>query len=93
MIAPHSRRTFVERVDFVTTVARGAAVITDLGVLEPDPESKELTLTHVHPGSDAEQARAATGWALRVAGDLSETRPPSARELDVLRSLKTKGQT
>src|SRR4029079_1520324 len=43
VIAPHSTRTFVERVDFVTTVAPDATVITDLGVLEP--RDGELTLT------------------------------------------------
>jgi glutaconate CoA-transferase subunit B len=89
-----SPRTFVERLDFRTSVgARVSVVVTDLGILEPRGDERELTLTHVHPGSDAEQARAASGWPLRVADDLSETRPPSARELDVLRSLKTKGQT
>ena len=36
------------------SAARGpTAVITDLGVLEPDPETKELVLTHVHPGVEA----------------------------------------
>lgn len=89
-----SPRTFVERLDFRTSAgARVSVVVTDLGILEPRGDERELTLTHVHPGSDAEQARAASGWPLRVADDLSETRPPSARELDVLRSLKTKGQT
>jgi glutaconate CoA-transferase, subunit B len=89
-----SPRTFVERLDFRTSVgARVSVVVTDLGILEPRGDERELTLTHVHPGSDAEQARAASGWPLRVADDLSETRPPSVRELDVLRSLKTKGQT
>ena len=89
-----SPRTFVERLDFRTSAgARVSVVVTDLGILEPRGDERELTLTHVHPGSDVEQARAASGWPLRVADDLSETRPPSARELDVLRSLKTKGQT
>jgi glutaconate CoA-transferase, subunit B len=89
-----SPRTFVERLDFRTSVgARVSVVVTDLGILEPRGDERELTLTHVHPGSDAERARAATEWPLRVAEDLSETRPPRPRELDVLRSLKTKGQT
>ncbi len=89
-----SPRTFVERLDFRTSAgARVSVVVTDLGILEPRGDERELTLTHVHPGSDAEQAREATGWPLRVAEDLSETRPPSARELEALRSLKTKGHT
>jgi glutaconate CoA-transferase subunit B len=89
-----SPRTFVERLDFRTTAGeRVIVVITDLGILEPRGDERELTLTHVHPGSDAEQARTATGWPLRVADDLRETRPPSAGELEALRSLKTKGQS
>jgi glutaconate CoA-transferase, subunit B len=87
VIAPHSRRTFVERVDFVTTVARGAAAITDLGVLESDPGAGELTLTQVHEGVTVGEVRAATGWELRVADDVAVTEPPTAEELDALREL------
>ena len=60
-------------------------------LLEPDPETRELTLTHVHPGVDPEHARARTGWPLRVAADLRETRRPTRRELAALRALRTKG--
>jgi glutaconate CoA-transferase subunit B len=65
-------------------------VITDLGLLHPDPETKELTLTHLHPGSTVEQARAATGWDLAVATNLQTTVPPCAEELSMLRSLEEK---
>ncbi|HXF97972.1 MAG TPA: CoA-transferase subunit beta [Gaiellaceae bacterium] len=88
----HSPRAFVERLDFRTSSGeRVRVVVTDLGVLEPRGRERELTLTRVHPGVSAEQARAATGWPLRVADDLRETEPPSERELAALRSLKTKG--
>jgi glutaconate CoA-transferase, subunit B len=86
-----SRRTFVERLDFTTSVGeRVRVVVTDLGILEPNDES-ELTLTRVHPGVDPDQAREATGWELRVADDVSETEPPTDGELAALRALKTKG--
>jgi glutaconate CoA-transferase subunit B len=100
-----SRRAFVERLDFRSSVGFGdgpgsrerlrftgagvTAVVTDLGVLEPDPETDELVLTHVHPGVTADEARAATGWELRVADPLQTTDPPTEEELEVLRSLKT----
>ena len=100
----HNTRAFVERVDFVTSLGHGEGgdhrarlglrgagperVITDLGVLEPDPVSKELTLTSVHPGVTVEQVREATGWDLRVAADVAVSDPPSADELRVLRALK-----
>jgi glutaconate CoA-transferase, subunit B len=84
-----SPRTFVERVDFRTTVgSRVSTVVTDLGILEP--RERELTLTHVHPGVDPQDARAATGWPLRVADDLRVTRAPAGPELEALRSLRTK---
>jgi glutaconate CoA-transferase, subunit B len=88
-----SPRTFVERLDFLTSAgARVSVVVTDLGILEPEPAGRELMLTHVHPGIDVGDVRAATGWELRVAGDLPETRSPTDRELAALRSLKTKGE-
>jgi glutaconate CoA-transferase subunit B len=103
VIARQSRRKFVERVDFITSVGFGDGpgsrqylgltgagpqqVITDLGVLEPDPESCELVLTAVYPGLRAAEARERTGWDLRVAADLGEIEPPSPAELAVLRGL------
>ena len=42
-------------------------MITDLGILEPDPHTRELTLVAVHEGVTVEQVREATGWELRVA--------------------------
>jgi glutaconate CoA-transferase subunit B len=85
----HSRRAFVERLDFRSSVGdRVSNVVTDLGILEP--RDGELTLTRVHPGVSAEQAREATGWELRVAGDLADTEPPTDGELTALRGLTTK---
>jgi len=108
VVVRQSSRTFVDRVDFVTSVGfgrgpgdrealglRGAGpqvVITDLGVLEPDTATCELTLTHLHPGVTVEQAKAATGWPLAVAADLTTNDPPTADELTALRHLeRTKG--
>jgi glutaconate CoA-transferase, subunit B len=87
-----SARTFVERLDFRTSSGeRVSVVVTDLGVLEPTGPDRELTLTRVHPGVEADEARAATGWPLRVAADVRETPRPTERELSALRALKTKG--
>jgi glutaconate CoA-transferase, subunit B len=86
-----SPRSFVEQLDFKTSVGdRVRVVVTDLGVLEPDDDG-ELALTHVHPGVEPDEVRAATGWDLRVADDLAVTEPPTDAELDALRSLRTKG--
>ena len=104
VVVRHSPRALVERVDFVTSVGYGTGpgererlgltgagprlVITDLGILEPDPDSCELTLTRLHPGASLDKARQATGWLLAVAGGLTTTDPPSQQELEVLRRLE-----
>jgi glutaconate CoA-transferase subunit B len=82
--------TFVAELDFVTSVGRPARVITDLGVLVPEAETGELTLSHVHPGVSTDRVRAATGWPLRVAEDLAETAPVTAEELGALRELEAR---
>jgi glutaconate CoA-transferase subunit B len=88
VIAPHTARTFVERLDFVTTTgARTTHVITDLGVLEPDPDGGELRLTQVHEGVDVDAVRERTGWPLRVAEPPRVTEAPTPEELAALREL------
>jgi glutaconate CoA-transferase subunit B len=80
-------RAFVPSLDFTTSLGeRVRVVVTDLGVLEP--RDGELTLVATHPGVTADESREATGWDLRVAGDLRETEPPSGAELAALRSLR-----
>jgi glutaconate CoA-transferase subunit B len=86
VVAPHSPRTFVARLDFLTTRAAPEAVITDLGVLEPRAGG-ELALTEIHPGVEVDAVRAATGWDLQVAADLRPTPPATAEELAALREL------
>lgn len=97
-------RTFVERVDFVSSMGfgrgpgdrermglRGAGprtVVTDIGILRPDPDTCELTLAALQPGATVEEAREATGWDLAVADKLEELAPPTADELTALRDLQ-----
>ena len=104
VVMPQTSRAFVEELAFVTSAgyldggdtreqlgylgAGPTIVITDLGILKPDPETKELTLTDLHPGTSVEQAREATGWDLRVADDPGTTDPPTEEELRVLRDLR-----
>jgi len=103
VVVRHSARTFVPKLGFVTTMGHGAGcgdrarlglrgsgptlVITDLGILRPDPHTCELILTSVHPGVSEADARAATGWDLVVSPDLATSPPPTGDELDVLRHL------
>jgi glutaconate CoA-transferase subunit B len=91
VIIRQSRRSFVERVHFRSSVPGSGTtvVITDLGVLRLDADSRELTLNQLHPGVSVEHTRAETGWDLRVADDLLKTEPPTGEELRVLRALKS----
>lgn len=96
-------RSFVERLDFRTSAgfleggnsrdasgARGAgplAVITDFGVLAPEPQSRELLLDALFPGASVDEARAAVGWKLRASDVVRQLEPPGAGELEILRDL------
>ncbi len=104
VVVRQSRRSFVDRVDFVTSAGFGDGpgyrerrgltgagpqkVITDLGILEPDPASCELTLTGICPGVTVPDVRARTGWELAVSDSLEELAPPTAAELAALRELQ-----
>jgi glutaconate CoA-transferase subunit B len=104
VIMRQSARAFVERCDFRTSVGFGdgpgsrerlglrgrgpAAVITDLGVLRPDPETCELRMVELHDGVTAEMACAATGWPLQVLDPVGRTAAPTAEELAALRALQ-----
>jgi glutaconate CoA-transferase subunit B len=98
------RRAFVDKLPFVTSFGHGeggdhrarlglktlgpAEVITDLCVLKPDPSTKELLVTALHPGVSREEVVAACGWNLRFAGDVGETPAATEQELTLLRELQ-----
>jgi glutaconate CoA-transferase, subunit B len=106
VVVRQSNRSFVERVDFVTSVGYGTGpgdrerlgltgsgprkIITDLGVLAPDPDSLEFTLTGVYQGVPVDEVRSRTGWDLRTAADLETIPPPTADELTALRELRAR---
>ena len=103
IISRLDRRAFPEQVDFITSPghrARGGTrrelgmpgagplkVITDKGILEPDPESGELVLTAVYPGVSVDEVRSSVGWPLRVRDALGCVEPPDATALHLLRDV------
>ena len=103
IIMSQTLRTFVERVDFITSFGYGTGgdhrqrlgirtlgptlVVTDLGLLRPDPETKELVVTSIHQGVKREDIVQRTGWMIRFADTLEQTPPPTENELAVLRDL------
>jgi len=98
-----SKRGFVDRLPFVTSLGHGAGpgsrealgvrtkgptrLITDLCVLEPDGESREMTVVSIHPGVGRDQLQENCGWPLAFADRVEETPPPTDNELGVLREL------
>lgn len=100
IMTPHQKRRFPEKVDFMTsagflggraeresTGVRGGgmlAVVTDLGMLEPD-QNGEMVLTAMHPGKTVGQAKENTGWDLKVASKLRTTEMVTEKELGILR--------
>jgi len=109
VVVRQSPRTFVPHVDFVTSVGFGRGpgdrerhgltgrgpvkVVTDLGLLEPDPSTCELVLTALQPGATVAEARAATGWDLAVAPHVARLPEPTADELEALRALRATQET
>jgi len=103
VVVRQSHRSFVERVDFVTSVGYGSGpgdrerlgltgagpkkIITDLSVLEPDPETLEFTLTGLYPGVSPSAAKERTGWDLAIAADPEIIAAPTPAELTALRAF------
>ncbi len=100
IVMSHEKRRFVPRVDYITSPGFGqggqwrrqaglprggpATVITTLGLLRFEPDSKEMVLVAVHPGVAVDAVMANTGWPLKIAEDLVTTPAPSATELEIL---------
>jgi glutaconate CoA-transferase subunit B len=103
IIMAQSKRSFASKLDFITSMGHGEGgdhrarlglktkgptkLVTDLCVFEPDPQTKEMTVTSIHPGVTREQINDNTGWTARYAANVVETKPPTADELTVLRDI------
>lgn len=103
VIIPHTKRTLVPRVDFITTFGFGdggahrqrlgltthgpSLIVTDLCLMRPDPTTKGLIVTSIHPTVTREAIRDQTGWDVRFDEALVQTPPPTPSELRVLRDL------
>jgi glutaconate CoA-transferase subunit B len=101
IMTPHQKRRFPEKVEFMTSAgfihgkgsreARGLrgggmlAVVTDIGMMEPD-ESGEMILTALHPTKSVEEALQNTGWSLKVAPKIRVTESITKKELKILRN-------
>lgn len=103
VMARHEPRTLVERVDFVTSFGHGEGgdqrsrlglrssgptlLVTDLCLLRPDPETRELVVASLHEGVERSEIVERTGWPIRFATEVERTPAPTPAELEVLRDL------
>jgi glutaconate CoA-transferase subunit B len=106
IVMRHNDRAFVSKLDFITSLGHGptgrerremgigtegpALIVTDLCLMTPDPETKEFVAVSVHPGVTRDQIRERTGWDVRFAERVEETRSPDAHELEALRDLNAR---
>ena len=106
IIVNHEKRRFVRRVRYITSPGYGrggdwrarntlsgggpSKAITSLGIFSFDAESREMILNSYHPGVTVKQIKSETGWALKVAENVSETLPPTADELAAVRKYDPK---
>jgi glutaconate CoA-transferase subunit B len=103
----HEKRRLVERVDYITSPGFGdggdwrmqqglprggpSALITTLGVIRFDAQTKEAMLASYHPFTSSDEICTQTGWGLRIAPDVEPTPEPSAEELGVIREIDPLG--
>jgi glutaconate CoA-transferase, subunit B len=97
----HNPRTMVDRVDFVTCAGwlgggderrrvgldgGPETVVTNLCVMDFEPDSKRMRLASVHPGVSVEQVQEATGFELLLPEDgPSETPVPTPEQVRLIR--------
>ncbi|MGD2097583.1 MAG: CoA-transferase [Desulfobacterales bacterium] len=100
IIMNHQKRRFVPRVDYVTSPGFGdgagwrrkvglprggpATVITTLGILRFDAQSREMILVSLHPGVSVDEVLENTGWPLKIADEVTQTPQPTDTELAML---------
>ena len=105
VIVKHSKRALVDRVGFITSFGNGrgpgdraalglrgagpTCLITDLGILRPNPDTVEFELAEIHPGVALDEVLANTGWPLQVSSSLSTTVAPTESDLVALRALES----
>lgn len=103
IIMAQSKRSFAAKLDFITSMGHGEGgdhrarlglktkgptkLVTDLCIFEPDPQTREMTVTSIHPGVTRDQINDNTGWPVRYAANVVETKPPTAEELTILREI------
>ena len=99
VITPQRKRSFPERVDFITSpgFVDGPSTRKELGMPGAGPKlvitnlgcyefvDGEMVLRSLHPGCTLEQVCENTGWEVRISSNLATTRIPEQEELRIIR--------
>ena len=107
IMASHEKRRFVEKVDYSSSpgylgggdarercgfVGGGpSAIISTLGILRPDPKTKQFHLDAYFPFTNVEEIKSSTGWDLKISPEVKLVPEPTERELANLRTVDTTG--
>ncbi len=107
IMVTHEKKRFVEKVDYISSpgyINGGndrekygfpgggpSAIITTLGILRPDPVTKEFYLDAYFPYTTIEEVKANTGWDLKVSPDVKVIPEPTEQELANLRAVDVTG--
>jgi glutaconate CoA-transferase subunit B len=93
----HSRRTLVEKVDFISAPGTSpdnvyrpggpVALVTPLCVFAFDRQRRRFRLESVHPGHGIDEVVANTGFAFDRPDHVPATAPPSPETLRILREI------
>ena len=95
----HDKRTFIptEKLFFISgvgfpegkqSICEGAGpqcVITNLAYLDFDIKTKRMKVKNTHPGVSIEEVKESTGFELLIDKNLTETKPPTTKEINLLR--------
>ena len=62
-------------------------LITQKGIFEFDPATKEMVLTEIHPRNTVEDIQKDIPWELKISENLAETNRPGDEEIDFIRQF------
>lgn len=107
IMVSHEKKRFAERVDYISSpgyLSGGSAreqynfpgggpsaIITTLGILRPDPKSKEFYLDGYFSFSSVAEIKENTGWDLKVAVEVKVIPEPTPYEIANLRAVDVTG--
>lgn len=107
IMAQHQKKRFMERVDYISSPGYlnggndrekygfpgggPSAIVTNLGILRPDPVTKEFYLDAYFSFSSVEEILENTGWDLKVSPDVKVIPEPTQEELENLRAVDETG--